>query len=119
MRNKYLVELTTEDVRQLIRDELATFRQEGLKLKREVVSKPEDELLTVKQTSKFLKLAESTIYSYVSLRKIPFIKLRGKLLFSKAQLTERLKERSYKTSKELKADAEEHILNKKGGCHVK
>lgn len=115
MKNKYLFELTTEDVRQLLRDELATFRQEVLELKREVESKPEDELLTLKQSAKFIKLAESTTYSYVSLRIIPFIKPRGKLLFSKAQLKEWLKERSYKTSKKLKADAEEHILNKKGG----
>jgi excisionase family DNA binding protein len=116
-KKQFVVELTREDIRHLLRSELSTFLKEGLKLG--VEFKQEDELLTVEQTCKFLHFAKPTIYSYVSQRKIPFIKKGRRLLFSKTKLKEWLKESYMKTDKELKADTEVNILNKEGGRHAK
>jgi excisionase family DNA binding protein len=43
--------------------------------------------LTVRGASEFLGIAEKTIYNLVSARKIPFLKLGGKLLFKANELT--------------------------------
>jgi excisionase family DNA binding protein len=43
--------------------------------------------LTVIEASQFLRLARSTIYEYVYNRRIPFIKVEGKLVFDQDSLT--------------------------------
>jgi excisionase family DNA binding protein len=45
-----------------------------------------DELMTVRELSKWLRLSESHIYSLVSKKKIPFNKVGGKVLFDKQQI---------------------------------
>jgi excisionase family DNA binding protein len=45
-----------------------------------------DDLLTVRELSKWLRLSESHIYTLVSKKKIPFNKVGGKVLFDKQQI---------------------------------
>jgi excisionase family DNA binding protein len=45
-----------------------------------------DDLLTVRELSKWLRLSESHIYSLVSKKKIPYNKVGGKVLFDKQQI---------------------------------
>jgi excisionase family DNA binding protein len=45
-----------------------------------------DDLLTVRELSKWLRLSESHIYTLVSKKKIPFNKVGGKVLFDKQQV---------------------------------
>ena len=45
-----------------------------------------DDLLTVRELAKWLRLSESHIYSLVSKKKIPFNKIGGKVLFDKQQI---------------------------------
>ena len=47
-----------------------------------------DDLLTVRELGKWLRLSESHIYSLVSKKKIPFNKVGGKVLFDKQQVKE-------------------------------
>ena len=46
----------------------------------------DDALLTVKQVAVLLNCKPSTIYSWVELRTIPFIKLNGLLRFSESEI---------------------------------
>ena len=45
-----------------------------------------DDLLTVRELSKWLRLSESHIYTLVSKKKIPYNKVGGKVLFDKQQI---------------------------------
>lgn len=43
-------------------------------------------LLKIEEVAKKLRCARSNIYQYVALRKIPYIKLNGLLLFDEAKI---------------------------------
>lgn len=47
-----------------------------------------EDLLTVRELGKWLRLSESHIYSLVSKKKIPFTKIGGKVLFDRQTITE-------------------------------
>lgn len=61
----------------------------------------QDEMLDIKETSAFLKLSVSTIYSKVCRGEIPATKPGRQLYFNKAELTEWLKQKRKKTTREL------------------
>lgn len=61
----------------------------------------EDMLLTIDQTTEFLGLAKSTLYSKVCRREIPHIKRGNRLYFSKKDLTEWLKDGQRPMMKEI------------------
>ena len=65
-----------------------------------------DELFTIQQASDFLKLAVPTIYGLVSRSAIPVSKKGKRLYFSKAELTDWIKEGRKKTTSELHAEAQ-------------
>jgi excisionase family DNA binding protein len=45
-----------------------------------------DDLLTVRELAKWLRLSESHIYTLVSKKKIPFNKVGGKVLFDRQRI---------------------------------
>lgn len=53
-----------------------------------------EDLLTVRELGKWLRLSESHIYSLVSKKKIPFTKIGGKVLFDRQTITEWIEEQS-------------------------
>ena len=53
------------------------------------------EFLTVAELSKWIRLSKSHIYCLVSKKKIPFIKLGGKLLFSSEEIRNWVDQSSY------------------------
>ncbi len=53
-----------------------------------MTTSPNDQFLTIKELSKWIRLSESHLYCLVSKKKIPYIKLGGKLLFSTSKITE-------------------------------
>jgi excisionase family DNA binding protein len=53
------------------------------------------EFLTIRELSKWIRLSRSHIYCLVSKKKIPFIKLGGKLLFSSAEIRKWVDQSSY------------------------
>ena len=57
-------------------------------------NKPLDDLLTVRELSKWLRLSESHVYSLVSKKKIPFTKIGGKVLFDRHTVTNWIGEQS-------------------------
>lgn len=55
----------------------------------------EKELLNLEQAAEFLSVSRSTIYSFVSQKKIPHMKKGKRLYFSKVTLREWIEESSY------------------------
>jgi excisionase family DNA binding protein len=53
-----------------------------------------DDLLTVRELGKWLRLSESHIYSLVSKKKIPYTKIGGKVLFDKQAIKDWIEEQS-------------------------
>lgn len=62
----------------------------------------EDNLLTVDQTSKLVKLSVSTIYSKVSRKEIPAFKIGKRLYFSKDEIIAWIKSGKIKTIAEIR-----------------
>jgi excisionase family DNA binding protein len=58
-------------------------------------------LLNIKDASSFLGLTESTIYTYVNQKRIPYVKI-GKLMFSKDDLSQWINEHSFYPKKVVK-----------------
>jgi excisionase family DNA binding protein len=58
----------------------------------------DNKYLNADNTSKLLNISKSTIYAYVGKKKIPFIKLGGKLLFSENDITKWLETKKQITS---------------------
>jgi len=84
----------------------------------QVKSKVEkEELLTVKQTAKFLKLTTPTIYSKVSKGELPVMKRSKRLYFSSTELLEYLKQGRKKSNAEITAEAESYLSNHKKGLN--
>jgi excisionase family DNA binding protein len=53
-----------------------------------------EELLTVRELGKWLRLSESHIYSLVSKKKIPYSKVGGKVLFDRQAVKNWIEEQS-------------------------
>jgi predicted DNA-binding transcriptional regulator AlpA len=93
---------TATDIRAAVRDELTTFFSTFQ------FQPPSDidEIGGIELAVKITGLAKQTIYSLVSLRKIPYSKQTKKLYFSRAELLQWLKSGKRKTQLELALDAE-------------
>jgi predicted DNA-binding transcriptional regulator AlpA len=66
-----------------------------------ILSTPTPEVMTIKQTSVFLGLSVSTIYTYVSKRRIPYSKRNGALFFLRESLLRWIKEAEKPTFSQL------------------
>ncbi|RYG54752.1 MAG: DNA-binding protein [Chitinophagaceae bacterium] len=63
---------------------------------------PQDDLLTVSQTSELVSLSISTIYSKVSRKEIPAFKIGKRLYFSKEEITAWIKSGKIKTIADIR-----------------
>jgi excisionase family DNA binding protein len=73
-----------------------------------------DELLTVQDTAKFLRLSVPSIYGLISKGEIPVMKRSKRCYFSKNELINYLKAgRKKKTVTEIAAEAEQYVNNRK------
>jgi len=73
----------------------------------------EDQLLTIKETAKLLKVAVPTVYAYVSRCEIPHCKLKKRLYFSRKELTEWVKSGRKQTISEITASTQNMLKKKK------
>jgi excisionase family DNA binding protein len=72
-----------------------------------------DQLLTIKQAAQLLCLSVPTIYGLVHRAEIPVSKRGKRLYFSKAELTQWIKDGRKKTTTEIAAEAEQYLKSKK------
>ena len=71
-----------------------------------------DELLTVQDTAKFLRLSVPTVYTLISKGELPVMKRSKRCYFSKVELINYLKQGRKKTLAEIASEAEEYCKNK-------
>ena len=71
-----------------------------------------DELLTVQDTAKFLRLSVPTVYTLISKGELPVMKRSKRCYFSKVELINYLKQGRKKTLAELASEAEEYCKKK-------
>jgi excisionase family DNA binding protein len=73
-----------------------------------------DELLTVQDTAKFLRLSVPTVYTLISKGELPVMKRSKRCYFSKVELINYLKQGRKKTLAETASEAEEYLKTKRG-----
>lgn len=71
-----------------------------------------DELLTVKDTAKFLSLSVATIYGLIHKGEIPVMKRSKRCYFSKAELIDYLKQGRKKSLQEISSEADAYLKRK-------
>ena len=74
-----------------------------------------EQLLTVQEAAKFLKLTVTTIYSKVSRNELPVMKRSKRLYFSSTELMDYLKDGRKKSYAEIEQEAETYLSNNKKG----
>ena len=79
--------------------------------KQDEATKQSEQLLTVRETAKFLKLADSTIYSKVSKGELPVMKRGKRLYFSTSELMQYIKEGRKKSNAQIEAKAQAYLSN--------
>jgi excisionase family DNA binding protein len=103
MENLVFTQLSTFELRQIIREELENIisRNQVAETKRN-----SDEISGIDLAIEITGLAKPTIYGLCSERKIPHLKQGKKLYFSRQELTEWLKQGKRKTESEIAIEAE-------------
>jgi excisionase family DNA binding protein len=110
MSNSIIVQFSEQEFKQLIKSCI----KEGINENSVVKTENTDRLLSVKEASVFLNLAQQTLYGFTSNRTIPFIKKGKKLYFKRNDLETWLNEGKKQTIKEI---SENSFVKTKGGKH--
>jgi len=92
------VNLTTTELSELIRSAVSD-AMAGITTPPPPVT--ESEILNIEQAAELLHLTRSTVYSYTHLRKLPFIKKSGKLLFRRSVLMEWMDQGNHLTADDI------------------
>ena len=74
-----------------------------------------DELLTVQDTAKFLRLSVPTIYNLIHKGELPMMKRAKRCYFTREDLLNYLKEGKRKSNTEIQNDARKDLITKNGG----
>lgn len=107
MQKVTIIEMTAEELSQLIENVVQRVIRTELLSNKAVRVGPELEILmTIQAAAEFLNLTVPTIYSLTSRHLIPFMKRGKKLYFSRKELTEYVKSGRNKTVNEVEACAE-------------
>ena len=92
------VNLTTDELQQLIE---SSVRRAMTGITSPPPQVTESEILNIEQAAELLHLTKSTIYSYTHLRKLPFIKKSGKILFRRSVLMEWMDQGNHLTADDI------------------
>lgn len=95
----------------MLTKEVSELKSLLLKRQENPCNETQEKILNLKETAKFLDLAESTIYSKVSRGELPSMKRGNKLYFSQSDLLKYLKEGQKRTYDEVDAVAEAYFAN--------
>ncbi len=106
MENLVFTQLSVDEVRRMLREEIKGALTEAMPTKEPI----EKEIyLNIQQVSELINLAVPTIYGLVHRRQIPFIKRGKKLLFEKDGISQWLQKSRKKTLSEIQKDADEYL----------
>ena len=106
MEKVILTQLSIEELRQIIREELKTvlleFMQPGN-------GSPLEEIMTIDVAAKFLSLSKSRIYKLTSGREIPHSKKGKRLYFKRSELIEWISKGKQMTMEDIDREAEKYL----------
>jgi len=114
MDKTVFISLPIEDLQTVIVDCVNSCLKNNKQGNTEPTDQPE-QLLTVQEAARFLKLTVPTIYSKVSKGELPVMKRSKRLYFSSTELMEYIKEGRKKSNAEIEQEAEAYLSNKKKG----
>ena len=110
MEKVILTQLSIEELRQIIREELKTvlleFMQPGN-------GSPLEEIMTIDVAAKFLSLSKSRIYKLTSGREIPHSKKGKRLYFKRSELIEWISKGKQMTMEDIDREAEKYLRRNK------
>lgn len=109
MENIVFTQLSVQEVRQMLREEVRTVLKEYQPL-----SRTDDDgydLMTIEQVAEFINMAVTSVYGLVHQKKIPHIKRGKRLIFEKKQIIEWLQSGRQKTINDIQSDADTYLRN--------
>lgn len=110
MENIVFTQLSVQEVRNMLRDEVRqALREFG---QNPVKEHSENDLLNIQEVAQKLNLAVPSIYGLVHRRQIPYIKRGKKLIFENSQIEEWLKNGRQKTIYDSEKEAENYLYRK-------
>ncbi len=77
----------------------------------------QEQLITIQEAAKYLRLTVPTMYSKVSKGELPVMKRGKRLYFSQPELFAYLKEGRKKTNADVESDVQAYLSNKKKGLN--
>jgi excisionase family DNA binding protein len=106
----------------LLPEAVAKLSNDVKEMKVLLLQKPEprpepDNPITIKDVAKLTGLTVPTLYSYCQRNEIPYNKKGNRLYFFKSNILEWIRTGKQKTLKELQADADAYLSNKKKGLN--
>ena len=107
MENLVFTQLSVQEVRKMIREEVRTALQE---CQSTLQVEDENDLMTIEELSAFINMAVTSIYGLIRRRQIPHIKRGKRLIFEKTKIIEWLKSGGQNTVSDAKADARANLL---------
>ena len=116
MNNVILTQLSLEELRQMLREEVNVLL---LQMTNSVPDSSYKELLTLAEASLYLKLARATVYNLVHRREIPYMKRGKRLYFAKDELHAWVAEGRKSTQRELNEIANVHLKQLKDAYNAR
>lgn len=113
MNSSNLVVLTTPNELENLIQNAVKVALENLQIPTQSLEHPPKDFLTIQETANYLNLAVPTIYSLVSRRELPSIKIGKKLAFKRTDLITLLESGRRKTRKELITLSEQSLSKTK------
>lgn len=105
----FLININEDEFKVFLKQALSELLQEGLTLN-STTQTNEQEIMTIKEASVYLRLKVQTIYEKTSLKLIPHFKKGKKLYFNKKELQEWLATGKIKTKSEFESNASTYTL---------
>lgn len=103
MDNIVFTQLSVQEVRQMLREEVRTVLKEYQPLLKQ---HNEKDLMTIEEVSEYINMAVTSIYGLVHRKQIPHIKRSKRLIFEKKQINEWLQSGRQKTIYDIQKDAD-------------
>jgi excisionase family DNA binding protein len=107
MENLVFTQLSVQEVRKMIREEVRTALQE---CQSTTQVDAENDLMTIEELAALVNMAVTSIYGLIRRRQIPHIKRGKRLIFEKTKIIEWLQSGRQNTVSDAKADARAYPL---------
>lgn len=109
MENIVFTQLSVQEVRQMLREEVRTVFKEYQSHNNQ--DENEHNLMTIEQVASFINMAVSSVYGLIHRKQIPHIKRGKRLIFEKKQIVEWLQSGRQRTIHDIQSEADSYLRN--------